>query len=190
MGNSGFLVPGKIGPVAFCAAASSDWWLASNTIAIINVLEHVENPEQAQLYSGGVAADAWSVSFRTNLETTTTAIIIYAFDAQTGRVAIGLGTGTAGGVNTGTWSANPFAPGDHTYFFVSDGGAIQCYRDNSPIGSAASSTNNIGGAVRWRSHNNGTSSVWPVAIRAGHVANVALDATQRAALHAAMMALA
>ena len=75
----------------------------------------------------------------------------------------------------------------------SSGSSMQAYRDNSAIGSAIDSGVNFGGTARWRSRYadaSGNWYDWPVAVRAGHVANVALDATQRAALHAAMMALA
>ena len=197
MSSSGFLVPGKIGPVALGgAAASSDWWLASGTIALANVLEHVENPAARQLYAGADATGAWTVSFRTNLASLPVAgIQIMAFDSQTGRIGAGiLIDGSNGlGVEGLPYNRGLFATGDHIYMICSSGSSIQAYRDNSAIGSAIDSGVNFGGTVRWRSRyidNSGIWYDWPVAFRAVHVANVALDATQRAALHAAMMALA
>lgn len=193
--RSGFLGRG-MGPNALGGgAAAVDWWLANGTIALANVLEYVENPAARQLYAGAAATGAWSVSFRTNLiDVLAGSASNYAFDAQTGRVLFGLAnSGGNNGVFIAAWNSNgTFANGDHSYMFVSDGSAIQCYRDSSAVGAAIATANNIGGAVRWRSRyaDSGGWSDWPVAIRAGHVANVALDATQRAALHAAMMALA
>lgn len=168
-----------------------DWWLAAGTIPLANILEYVENPAARQLYAGAGATGAWSVSFRTNLASVP--FQAFGFDAETGRLGVGvdpLGNGIRDGVG---WNNRTlFAIGDHSYMVISDGSNVQCYRDNSAAGSAVATSNNIGGTVRWRSRFADASGWydWPVAIRAGHVANVALDATQRAALHAAMMALA
>ena len=173
-----------------------DWWLASGTIALANVLEYVENPAARQLYAGAEAASAWSVSFRTSMESIPNSTI-FPFDAQSGRLIVGLdyyASVLSNGVFVGAWNnLGLFAIGDHSYMIVSDGSNIQCYRDNGAVGSAIVSNINIGGTTRWRSRYvdlTGNWYDWPVALRAGHVANVALDATQRAALHTAMMALA
>lgn len=185
---------GTIGPVALAGgAAAADWWLANNTIDIANVLEYVENPAARQLYAGAAATGAWSVSFRTNLASLVIESI--AFDTLTGRVFAGVRNSLGNnGVFIAGWTNNSlFDTGDHSYMLVSNGSAIQCYRDNSAISTPIATANNIGGTTRWRSRQD-TDGIswydWPVAIRAGHVANVALDATQRAALHTAMMALA
>jgi len=180
-----------MGPNAFGSGAAADWWLAAGTIALANVLEHVENPAARQLYAGAAATDAWSVSFRTNLADVPVSAM--AFDCQDGR--IGTSTDGGNGLNFGAGASaiSLFVDGDHSYMVVSSGSSVQAYRDNVAIGSAVSSTVNITAPMRWRSRFFGLSEnwyEWPVAIRAGHVANVALDATQRAALHAAMAALA
>lgn len=166
------------------------WWLAGGTIPAANIKEHVENPAIAQAYAGGTCADAWSVSFRTNLVSLPTPDS-YAFDSATGRVIIGLNTtGPSNGfyLNTNWRNVTLFATGDHTYMLISDGTQAQAYRDNVAIGAVIVGTQDIGSTTRWRSHNN-TTSTWAEALRAAHVADIALNATQRAALHAAMMAL-
>ena len=195
--SSGFLGRG-IGPtpIARRRAASVGWWDGNATIPLANVLEYVENPAARQLYAGPSATGAWSVSFRTNLlSAPTVGQTAFAFDAQTGRLGIGYGGAVLveGIFITLTWYADDLIiTGDHSYMIVSDGTNIQCYRDAVAHSTAITNGVDIGGAVRWRSRHADIGSwyEWPVAIRAGHVANVALNATQRAALHAAMMALA
>ena len=70
---------------------------------------------------------------------------------------------------------------------------MQAYRDNVAIGLPVASTCDIGGIVRWGSRYDIYPGVgwydWysiPIAVWLG---NIALDATQRAGLHAAMMGL-
>ena len=170
------------------------WYLADRTISISQIAEWVENPLRRQLYDGGTLATAWTVSLRTNLEEL--AASKYAFDSLTGRVAIGVDANVStenGFLTVGAMAdLDLFATGDHTYMLVSSGSSIQAYRDNEAVGDPVSSTNNIGGTVRWGSRYSITGGAWydwPVGIRAGHVAKIALSATQRAKLHASMMAL-
>jgi hypothetical protein len=176
--------------MGMATAAAIDWWLAGG-IPAANVVEHVENPTQGQAYAGGTLSTAWSVSFRTNLASVPT-IDSYAFDSATGRVIIGTnGTGPQNGfyISLNWRNVVLFATGDHTYMLISDGSQVQAYRDSVSVGIAIAGNMDIGGTTRWRSHNN-TSSVWAAAMRSAHVANIALDATMRAGLHASMMALA
>jgi hypothetical protein len=169
--------------------AAVDWWL-SGGIPAANVVEHVENPTVGQLYAGGTLATAWSISFRTNLASVPTAAQ-YAFDSATGRVIIGIGfTTLPNGFFLDSWNnITLFATGDHTYMLIQTGTSVQAYRDNVAIGSAVSNTKDLGGSTTWRSSAGGAVP-WAAAVSAGHVANIALDATQRAGLHASMMALA
>ncbi len=173
------------------ATAASDWWLANNTIALANVAEHVENPTNGQLYAGGTLATAWTVSLRTNIPSFSDRG--NAFDSQTGRVIIGIAVGDgSNGFYLASWNnIGLFATGDHTYMLVSDGANVQAYCDNVVKGSPVASANDIGGTTTWRSrYAGGADSPWVYVVRAGHVANIALDSTQRAALHTSMMALA
>jgi len=179
------------GPSRFLGGgAALGWWRAGGTIPAANVLEYVENPAARQLYAGASATGAWTVAFRTNLASLP-APTAYALDAQTGRMGIGVDP-TGNGVYTSAWNDRTlFATGDHSYMVISDGANIQCYLDASAVGAAISSANNIGGNVRWRSRNVDLATnwyEWPVAIPRGMVANIALDATQRAALHTSLMA--
>lgn len=178
------------GPSRFLGGGGVAWWLAGGTIPLANVLEHVENPAQEQLYVGAGAAGAWTVAFRTNLASLP-ATYMFAFDSGTGRFVIGCSTENAanGIFAAGVWTnVGLFVTGDHSYMAVSDGSAIQVYRDDVAISTPVSDTVNIGGTTRWRSIFAGGSSLWPVAIPRGMVANIALDATQRAALHTTLMA--
>ncbi len=180
-----FLGRGMGGLMSSGAAAALDWYLAGG-IPAANVVEHVENPTQGQAYGGGAIAAAWTVSFRTNLASTPSSV--YAFDCQSGRLIIG--AGDSNGIYAGSWrELGLFTTGDHTYMIVSNGTTIQAYRDNVATGSAVTASTDIGGTVKWRS-SYASGANWPVALRAGHVANVGLDATMRAGLHASMMALA
>ena len=181
------------GPSRFLGGGAAwDWWLASGTIPEANVLEHVENPAARQLYAGAGATDAWTVAFRTNLASVP-AVNALAFDAQSGRLIIGRSadSGANGFYDGPAWrDVTLFSTGDHTYIIISDAANIQCYRDGSAVGGAYASTVNIGGTARWLSRYADSSGWqdWPVAIPRGMVANIALDATQRAALHTSLMA--
>lgn len=186
--RSGFL-GGGIGPRAIARRIVRGWWLAGGTISAAQIAEYVENPAAGQLYAGGTLVDAWTVSLRTNLATLDVADYELAFDAENGRFYVFIRPIQNGFFPNGN-AINLFATGDHSYMLISDGSGVQAYRDNSAIGAGVATPVDIGGAVRWRSRYSGDSYFWPVAIRAGHVANIALDATQRAALHASMMALA
>ena len=195
---SGFLGPG-VGKTAIKhGQPASGWWLAGGAIQPINVLEHVENPANRQPYAGAAANGAWSVSFRTDMLELGLGTGKYTFDcfeAPTNR--IGIGTATGAGNENGLIAGGPFvnvllfATDDHSYIVVSNGTNIQCYRDGAAVGAPIASTSKIAGIARWRSRYviSGTWFDWPYALRAGHVANIALDAQQRTALHAAMMAL-
>ncbi len=174
---------------ARCAA--TPWWRAANTIPDANVLEHVENPGARQAYAGASATSAWTVAFRTNLTSITNNLI--AFDAETGRLVIGTGAGGENGFfYAGAWANIAlFDPGDHTYMIISSGSNVQAYKDGAAVSTPRASTIDIGGVCRWRSRyvdNAGAWLEWPVAIPRGMVANIALDATQRAALHTSLMA--
>ena len=178
---------------------SGGWWLAGGAIASAQVAEHVENPANRQLYAGAALTNAWTVSFRTNLPDLGLGTGKYAldsYDAIAGR--IGIGTASGAGIENGLIAGGAFvniplfATGDHSYIVVSSGTSIQCYRDGIAVGAPTASTSKIAGTTRWRSRYiiSGTWFDWPSALRAGHIANVALNAQQRTALHTAMMALA
>ena len=155
-----------------------------------NVVEYVENPAQGQLYAGGTLSSAWTLSIRTNLASVPTNFFYLAFDSQSGRFAVGL-SGANNGIFVGSsWQNRTlFVSGDHTYMIVQSGSSIQCYRDAVAIGAAISGSVDIGGTTRYRTDYSATLYPWLSTLRAAHIANIALSADQRTALHATLMAL-
>ncbi len=170
----------------------TNWWLGGGTIDAANVIEHPENIVQRTTYTGAALNTAWTISLRCNLAALPTSTAI-AFDSQNGRFIIGLNIPENGFHDATAWrNITLFATGDHTYMLESDGTNIQAYRDNVAVGTAYASPVNISATTttRWGSrYADGGGSTWydwPVVIRAGHIANIALGATKRAGLHATM----
>lgn len=190
--GSGIWHVGRSG-VATHAAASANWWLAGGAIGAGAVLEHVESPSVGQLYAGASvsAGNAWSIVARSDgYNRTSYPPSRYLLDSQTGRVILGFANNTEYGFYAGAWAnVNIFADtNNHVWFLISDGSSVQAYLDGSAVGSAQSSSNGIGGTTRWKSaNNNPANATWNNDV-IGAVYSIALDATQRSALYAAMTA--
>jgi len=168
------------------------WYLADGAINIANTIEHAESPAVGQLVTATVAGgQPWTIAARTNYVPATNGK--YLFDSQSGRIIVGagsIGTGENGWYTTDSGWKNvaPFAAGNHTYFLISNGTAVQMYRDGVAVGTPGNSNEGIGGSTRWRSTwSNPASSVWPAEVPVAAIYNIALDATQRTALHTSMM---
>lgn len=187
--RSGFC-GGGVGPVAL-KRRSGVWYTANGAIPLTNIAEYVVNPMAGQLYGGVALSDAWSISFRTTLASVPASN--FAFDSEIGRIVLGIISGNNGYYVPAGWqNIGLFTTGDHTYMLISTGSSVQAYRDNVAIGAAVADGVNLQSVSisRWRSnYSSAASNVWPSAIVAGHIANIALDAMQRSALHMAMMAL-
>lgn len=183
---------GQMAGMGMARGGALHWSLGGGAIPAANVVEAVELPTQGQLYAGGALATAWTVSIRTNLASAPTNQ--YTFDSQSGRVVLGIGAaGQNGFLESGSWKdVALFVTGDHTYMLVCTGTGVRVYRDNVAIGSSYANSPDIAtaDATRWRANYLNSGSFWAAELRSGHVANIALDATQRAGLHASMMALA
>jgi len=168
------------------------WETGNGTIPIGNVINAVKLPaSRTQIVTGLPVTGAWTVVARTNPASLPTGF--YLFDSETGRVFLAPGVVPAGYSPQGTNTTPLLTTGDHTYMLVSSGTQLQAYRDNAAIDGAVNSTVDIGGVTRWGSRYTPTGGVnwfdWPVPVPGAAIYNIALDSTQRAALHTSLMAL-
>lgn len=167
------------------AGAAAAWYLASGTISAANVAEWVENPTIGQLYAGANQTGNYTIAIRTTWDGLTGGQ--HAFDTQTGRMALGV-VSTANGFFNGLWrDISLFNTSDSVYFLTRSASGFQAYRNNVAIGTAYTATTNISGTTRWRAAYLLGSS-WAGTVPRAAVYNIALDATQRAALYASMAA--
>lgn len=174
----------------------TDWWLAYNTIGSANVLEHVENPTDGQLWanSGSVAAGSpWTIFMRSTLANGTANQ--YAFDARnaaslagvsfeagTALYAGGFRAANANNVVTGAL----MTAGTQSYFFTTSGTGLLIYRDTTLAGSHINSVSDplpgsAAGTARWR-HEHAFfvgAQPWPVALPYAAVYNIQLSESQR-----------
>jgi len=185
---------GFIGMKRGQAVPPVDWWLASGTIALGNVKQYVENltVRTVKNWSGGIGT-TWTISFRTNL-VTLPSVWSYAFDCYAYNTRVIITYTSTNGFNNKSYYYNIglFIPGDHTYMLVSNGSTntMQAYRDAVAIsGPKNASYTHIERTSAWGGLYDRDTGAWPVPIKAGHIANIQLNETQRGALHASMMAL-
>lgn len=179
---------------------SADWWIGLNTIGTANVLEHVENPAQGQLWAntGSVAAgSAWTIFFRGG-SVTPTALNKYAFSQNNGGanpISFAVFTGGPGNssFDVGPTTAGAFmGAGTASYFLVSNGGTAVMFRDGTAVGTATGTTSAIEaasgpGTARWRSTSaSSVSLVWDAAIPYAAIYSGSLSPTQRAGVHQAI----
>lgn len=189
--GGGVASSGIFAPSVFAEGQNAaPWYLAGGTIDIANVLEWVENPAKRQLFVGGTATGAWTIAVRTSIAIAENR---FALDSQTGRVVLGFSATLQNGFYVGGgWNDVALFPIDgaeYIYFLISDGANVQAYRDGATVGGAvvgATDFNN-GGVTRWRgAYTNNSAWDWLAEVPLGAVYNIALDATQRAGLLAAM----
>lgn len=182
---------------------TGSWWLGFATIGSANVLTHVENPTQGQLFahSGSVAnGSAWTVAFRSSFATPTVFPWKYAFDANTPGGPTNFRNYAEGPgiiVNSGTTGAflSNMDAGTTNYFMVMQGTALDFWRgaslESTTLGTTVGLYGTAAGTARWRSdYTNGTTTYWPVALPQAAVYNIALNPTQIASLDAAMQGTA
>jgi hypothetical protein len=173
------------------AAVPSPWYLATGEIDPANCLEAVQLPTQGQLYTGATVASGqpWTIAVRTVWSSATR--FVYYFGAQTPDLRLGrynkyynhqvFTTALAVG---STFQGSIADLRDCVLFVVSDGSGMTGYLDNS-AGATFVDSAGLEGTCRWRSAHGG-GSLWPQALPYAAAYNIALDATQRAALYSIM----
>lgn len=133
------------------------WSEINGLISPANVMEYVESPSIGQEYLGPDVPPPWILAVRTTYDGGDPS---YVFDAQTGRVALGVDGGNNGyNVGGAGWyhAAGLFETSttESLYMLVSraNGSNVQAYRNTSVLGAPVSATPTIGGSgIRWRSH--------------------------------------
>lgn len=182
---------------------SLDWWLGNATIGTANVMTYVENPTQGQLWthSGSVATgSAWTIAFRANGSVppaiTPGDFVFDVYPPSTDRTYFRTFGETYPGFG---WAYTSETVGNNlrmdsgtlNYFMVSSGTSLALYVGTalyaSNSGTTAAIPGTAAGTARWRSDYTGTAtSYWNDAIPKAAAYNVALDATQIAALNFTM----
>lgn len=184
---------------------SGAWQLGYLTIGTANVLEYVESPGTAQLWtnSGSVAAGSpFTVAFRSGsvalpgVGEIRNAFSVYSgaesrFGAFTnsGNIGYSYDSGTVG-----NFILDPsLMPGSaNNYFFVNRGSAVDFYRGTTLISSTSGASNagiptSAAGSARWRSrYDNFANSQWLEELPYAAAYNIALDSNQRFNLDGAM----
>lgn len=184
---------------------TGDWWLAYATIGSANVMTHVENPTQGQLWThtGSVSAGSpYTVAFKSALGTPT-ASGIKAFSilsSVTDEAAFTAAVSFSGGYLASLGFAMQaggvvMTAGTHDYFVVNYGTAMEVYRDSTLVDSDAGTSYKLpgtaAGTARWRAeYSNGTTNYWPPALPYAAVYNIAMDSNQRSAWSGATMGTA
>ncbi len=180
---------------------AGEWWLGFATIGSANVLTHVEAPTQGQLWNNSssvTAGSPFTVAVRTTPSTADFRRMfdarppagdnssIYTFDTSGENLVYTSGT-------VGDFAFGAMAAGTHNYFLVSQGTAINLYRDGVFVQQTAGTTYAIpgtapaSGTARWRSNSSGTATEpWPNALPYAAAYKIALNSTQLTSLSAAM----
>jgi hypothetical protein len=180
---------------------TANWWTGFETIGTANVLEHVENPAQGQLWAntGSVAAGSpWTIFFRSGSVALGSGTVRFAFNENPdlGAQEItfnseNLAYRFGGGPNSALGSY--MSAGTANYFLVANGGTVVLFRDGIAVGTATGATTSAifatgADVARWRSPAGGSVGVqnWTEALPYAAIYSGSLSPTQRDAVHQAV----